>query len=48
MKLSSVLTFKRAKVFTNSNAKYAKFKAKCNDYGAQLVGILYNKQKSAM
>lgn len=43
-KLPCAFTFKRAKVFTNSDAKcYAKFKGTCNECGAQLVGILYNK-----
>lgn len=39
-----VFTFKRAKVFINSDAKcYAKFIGTCNECGAQLLGILYNK-----
>jgi len=43
-KLPCAFSFKRAKVFINSNAKcYAKFKGTCNECGAQLVGILNNK-----
>lgn len=43
-KLACAFTFKRAKVFVNSDAKcFAKFRGTCNECGAQLVGILYNK-----
>ena len=44
IKLPCAFSFKRAKVFCNSDAKcYARFKGTCNECGAQLVGILYNK-----
>lgn len=44
VKLPCAFTFKRAKVYTNSDAKcYARFKGMCNECGAQLVGLLYNK-----
>jgi len=43
-KLPCAFSFKSAKVFADSDAKcYAKFKGTCNECGAQLVSILYNK-----
>lgn len=44
IKLPCAFSFKRAKVYCNSDAKcYVKFKGMCNECGAQLVDILYNK-----
>ncbi|CAL1677483.1 unnamed protein product [Lasius platythorax] len=43
-KLACAFMFKRAKVNINSDAKYyARFKGTCNECGAHLVGVLYNK-----
>lgn len=48
MKLPCAFTFKRAKIFINSNSKcYAKFKAKCKECDAQLTGILRSKPVKA-
>lgn len=43
-KLPCAFSFKRAKVYLNSDAKcYTRFKGTCNECGAQLIGLLYNK-----
>lgn len=46
IKLPCAISFKRAKVYLNSNAKcYVCFKGKCDKCGARLEGILLNKPK---
>lgn len=47
-KLPCAFAFKRAKVFVQNDTKcYAQFKGKCNECGAELRGILYNKPAKA-